>query len=128
MSIKYKSLERGEPGVKGGGKKKFYAAPVLGSEVTLEAVTKKVEKTSTVSGADIRAVLYAMVDTIVDDLSDGNIVRLGELGSLRVSFSSDGVSSPNDVNTSIIKGAKIIFTPGSKIKDMLKAAKYEKAK
>jgi len=81
---KFKVIERGHPGVPGGGEKKFYASANPSGEMTLTGLTKSIEKISTVSGADIRAVLYAMVDVMQDALANGQIVRLGEPGSLRV--------------------------------------------
>ena len=74
------------------------------------------------------AVLYASVDVSITELANGNIVRLGELGSFRVSFSSEGVTTEGEVLAGIIKGARIIFTPGAKLKELLKTVKYEKAK
>jgi predicted histone-like DNA-binding protein len=127
MSIKFNVIERGQPGVVGGGEKKYYASPVSSGELTLAGLTKAIERSSTVSGADIRAVLYAMVDVMKDSLSEGNIVRLGELGSLRVSFSSEGKATAKEVNDSAIIGAKVIFTPGKDIKTMLESVKYQKA-
>ena len=88
MAIKYNVIERGQPGVAGGGEKKFYASAVSDGEMTLNKLTKSIEKISTVSGADIRAVVYAMVDVMKDSLADGQIVRLGDLGSLRIGISS----------------------------------------
>ena len=126
MPIKYKVIERGQPGVAGGGTKKFYASAVQDGEVSLEALTKGIEKTSTVNGADIRAVLYAMVEEAVNNLSESRIIRLGDLGSLRISISSEGKEKAEDVNSSAIKESSVIFTPGSKIKEMLAAAKYQK--
>jgi len=110
--------------VAGGGQKKFYASPVQGNDLTLEALTKGIEKSCTVNGADIRAVLYALVDQTVDALADGRIVRLGDLGSLRITLSSNGEATADDVTASSIREASIIFTPGSKIKDMLATVKY----
>lgn len=127
MAIKFKVIERGQPGVAGGGEKKFYATPVMDGELTLTGLTKAIEKICTVSGADIRAVLYAMVDVAVDSLADGTIVRLGDLGSLRISMSSEGSSSADEVKASSIRGASVIFTPGTRIKETLSAVKYEKA-
>ena len=126
MAIKFKVIERGQPGVAGGGEKKYYANPVMDGELTLTGLTKAIEKTCTVSGADIRAVLYAMVDIAVDRLAEGTIVRLGDLGSLRTSISSEGKATPEEVKASSIKGASIIFTPGQRIKETLSAIKYEK--
>ncbi len=127
MSIKFNVIERGQPGVVGGGEKKYYASPVVSGELTLAGLTKSIERSCTVNGADIRAVLYAMVDVMKDSLADGNIVRLGELGSLRVSFSSDGKATANEVNASCITGARVLFTPGKDIKAMLQTVTYEKA-
>lgn len=126
MSIKYKVIERGEPGVKGGGTKKYYASPNMIGELSLEGLTKAIEKISTVSGADIRAVLYALVDVMDGALAEGQIVRLGELGSLRVSFSSEGKSKAEEVNATSIKNPKVIFTPGKNIKKTLASLTYEK--
>lgn len=127
MPIKYKTIQKAQPGVVGGGDKKYYASPVYQSEKTLEGLTKDIEKISTVSGADIRAVLYALVDVMQTSLSDGQIVRLGELGSMRVSLSSEGKTKEEEVTSVAIKSAKVLFTPGTDLKKMLQTLKFEKA-
>ena len=126
MPVKYKVIEKGQPGVVGGGDKKFYASANVSGEKTLAGLTREIEKMSTVSGADIRAVLYALVDVMVDSLANGQAVRLGELGSLRVSISSEGMPSAEEVDASVIRGAKVIFTPGKDIRKMLNNLEYEK--
>ncbi len=126
MAIKFKIIERGQPGVAGGGEKKFYASPVMAGELSLAELTKAIEKISTVSGADIRAVLYALVDVSIDNLAKGTIIRLGDLGSLRVSLSSEGQAAADDVTAATIRNTKVVFTPGSRIKEMLDATKFQK--
>jgi predicted histone-like DNA-binding protein len=126
MAIKFNVIQRGQPGIIGGGEKKFYASASSNGELTLAAMTKRIEKMSTVSGADIRAVVYAMVDVMKDSLADGQIVRLGELGSLRVSVSSEGKSIESEVTSSSISDARVIFTPGKDLKEMLMTLSYEK--
>lgn len=126
MPLKFKVIEKGFPGVPGGGAKKFYAAPVLEGEMTLAGLTKAIEKICTVSGADIRAVLYAMVDVSMDALANGNIVRMGDMGSLRMTLSSEGKEKAADVTSAAIRKSGVIFTPGSRIKEMLAAEKYQK--
>lgn len=126
MAIKFKVIERGEPGVLGGGEKKYYASAVSSGEKSLEDMTAMIEEASTVSGADIRAVLYAMVSIAGRTLADGQIVRLGDLGSLRMSISSNASETAEKVTSSNIKGVKAVFTPGPKLKDTMKLMKYEK--
>ncbi|MDR1120990.1 MAG: DNA-binding protein, partial [Dysgonamonadaceae bacterium] len=112
--------------VAGGGAKKFYASPVHDREISLDGLTKAIEKTSTVNGADIRAVLYAMVEEAVGGLSDGRIIRLGDLGSLRITLSSEGKNTAEEVTASAVKKAGVIFTPGQKLQEMLQSAKFTK--
>lgn len=126
MTISFKVIERGRPGVVGGGEKKFYASNMVNGNSDIEELTEGIEKISTVSGADIRAVLYALTDVIPSMLADGKSVRLGEIGNFRVSISSEGLEKVEDVNANCIKRSKIIFTPGKKLKGMLGNLKYRK--
>ena len=126
MAIQFKVIERGQPGIAGGGEKKFYASPVMDGELSMAELTKAIEKICTVSGADIRAVLYALVDVGIDNLANGTILRLGELGSLRISLSSEGKATADEVTSSSIKNSSVIFTPGTRIKEMLTMAKFQK--
>ncbi len=128
MSIKYKIVERPQPGVLGGGDKKYYASTSATGEADIHKLTKAIEKISTVSGADIRAVLYALVDVATDELADSNIVRMGDLGSLRISIRSNGYDAPSEVNATAVKGTKVLFSPGKQLKEMQKTLIYREAK
>lgn len=122
----YKVIARGKPGAPATSEKKFYAAPVTGKENTLESLTTSIEKISTVSGADIRAVLYALVDVSMTCLEAGEIVRLGDLGSMRISINSEGKNTEKEVTALAIKRRSIIFTPSIKLKKMLSAISFQK--
>jgi predicted histone-like DNA-binding protein len=126
MAIQIKAIERGEPGVKGGGKKKFYATPVHGKVLDLDGLTKAIEKTSTVNGADIRAVLYAMVEETVIGLSETRIIDLADLGRLRITVSSEGRNKVEEVSGKSVKKVSVIFTPGKKLKEMFQSVKISK--
>jgi len=126
MSIEFNVIQRGEPGVVGGGVKKYYATNQSTGELTLAGLSKRIEQMSTVNGADVRAVVYALLEVMILEMADGKIVRLGELGSLRVTISSEGVEKEEDVRASTIRGAKVIFTPGKDLKTMLETLTYEK--
>ena len=67
-----------------------------------------------------------MVDAMTRSLSNGNIVRMGELGNLKVSLSSHGEETEEDVNASSIKHAKVLFKPGKQIREMLDNLTYVK--
>lgn len=126
MSVRFKVIKRGEPGVAGGGRWQYYAKAVMQGEANIYDLTRSIEQTSTVSGADIRAVLYALVDAIKNDLAEGRIVRMGDLGSLRVSISSEGRATAGEVHAGLIQGARFIFTPGPLLKTTLQSLSYQK--
>lgn len=60
MPIKYNVIERGEPGVVGGGTKKWYAVINNDGELTVDDLVKQIEKFSALSEADIRGVIIAL--------------------------------------------------------------------
>ena len=76
-------------------------------------MTKTTERSSTVSGADIRAVWYAMVEEAAAGLKNVRIIRLDDLGSLRITLSSEGKDALEEV-TAAVKKIRVIFSPGRK--------------
>ena len=123
--LKYKLIERGLPNDPT-APKKFYATNVSQGKKTLNAIGKDIADISSLSRGDIQNVLLNLVDQIPKYLLDGQSVNLGEVGTMRISYSSEGVSSEAEFSTSLIKNVKIIFTPGPAIKKALESAKFEK--
>lgn len=128
MSIKYTVIERGEPGLAGGGTKKWYAVIKNDGEVTIDDLVGEIEKFSSLSESDIRAVIIALENVIQKKLTDGKIIRLDKLGSFYPSLSSSGADSEEKFNVSLIKGAKVNYRPGKRINDALSTATFTKSK
>lgn len=127
MPIKYKVVERGYPGAGTEGPKKFYASVSSDGEMNLDDLTQRIEEMSTVSGADIRAVIYAAFSVMKSELGNGKIVRLGELGSLKIGISSRGEETADAVSENSVKGLKIVFIPSPKMKELFKILRFKKA-
>ena len=126
MPIKYNLIERPQPGVAGGGVKKWYAAVANDGEMTIDDLTKQIEKFSALSEADIRGVIIALENVIQDNLINGKIIRLDKLGSFYPSLSSNGAATKEEFDVSLIKGAKVNYRPGKRIADALKTVKFKK--
>jgi hypothetical protein len=47
MAIKFKVIEKAQPGVAGGGVKKFYASVKVQGEANIDELTRSIEKIST---------------------------------------------------------------------------------
>ena len=49
MPVKFKTIAKGQPGVSGGGEKKYYASPVMEVGKKLEDLLQAIEKISTIN-------------------------------------------------------------------------------
>lgn len=128
MSIKYTVIERGEPGVTGGGIKKWYAQVKYDGEMTIDNLVDEIEKFSALSEADIRWVIIALENVIQKELVNGKIIRLDKLGSFYPSLSSSGAETEEKFTSTLIKGAKVNYRPGKRIEDALSVADFTKDK
>ncbi|REC43982.1 DNA-binding protein [Chryseobacterium sp. 5_R23647] len=105
---------------------KFYADIVGNGETTLADLAKYASTISTVSKADILAVLESTFSKIADDVADGKIVYVGEYFTLQAGGSSEGRDTAAEVNSSNIESVRTIFRPGKMIKDALKLSTFQK--
>lgn len=105
---------------------KYYADIVGNGQTTLADLAKYASTVSTVSKADILAVLESTFSKIADDVADGKIVYVGEYFTLQAGGSSEGKETADEVNASSIKSVRTLFRPGKMIKDALKLAAFQK--
>ena len=105
---------------------KYYAQVKTSGDVSMREMCERIEQSCTVTKADVYAVLVAMENVIVDALKGGEIVRLGEMGTLRVSLSSKGAMTEKDYNSSLITRKRIIFRPGSVLSEALANLSFTK--
>lgn len=100
----------------------YYAQSAAGTHVTLAQIAKRVEKRSTVSSADVKAVLDALQYEIIETLAAGDSVRLGDLGSFHTTLRSAGAATAAEARS---KGAELVqkinvhFTPSTTMKEAL---------
>jgi predicted histone-like DNA-binding protein len=122
--MKYKVIKRSNP--QNRTEEKWYAAPVNDGKITKAELAKEIVGISSLSRGDVSNVIENLIDVIPKYLLMGKSVNLGELGTLRVSFSSKGAESPESLTAGMIQGAKVLFTPGVLLKKMLTDLKFEK--
>lgn len=126
MSLRYKVISKTQPGITGGGVKKFYATMVNDGECTVDELVKDIEKFSSLSEPDIRGVIIALENVIQNKLAASKIVRLEKLGSLYPTLSSEGKEKAEDVSSASIKDVGINYRPGDRLKKALSDAGFEK--
>lgn len=105
---------------------KYYAQAQARGEAGIREMSQRIQQMCTVTRADVLAVLTALEDVIAESLSNGEIVRLGELCSLRVSLSSDGTDTKEEFHSRLITKKRILFTCGKTLGNTLATLKYQK--
>ena len=92
---------------------KFYTQMAPGVPVMLCTIVGRIEKRSGVSSASVKAVLDALQYEILETLSDGNSVRLGDLGSFRLTMHGEGATTAKEAKekgANLIKRVSVRFT------------------
>jgi predicted histone-like DNA-binding protein len=122
--MKYKIIKRYNPLKRTEGK--WYAAPISDGRITQMELSREISALSSLSRGDVSNVVENMLDIIPKYLLMGKSISLGELGTLRILFSSEGVENPEEFTVALIKGLKVFFTPGRELKKALQDIRYEK--
>jgi predicted histone-like DNA-binding protein len=122
--MKYKMIQRVNPQDR--SKAKWYATPVIDGNISKAEVTKEIAAISSMSRGDTSNVIEGVRDITPKYLKLSKSVSIGDLGTLRISFSSEGVDNIEDFNVNMIKDVKYIFTPSQELKQQLNDIHFEK--
>ena len=126
MSVKFKVLPRKNPQDLL-APEKFYAAAIGDGEIDLDTLAEKIAYQCTLTEVDCHAVLLSLVHNINEELGQGRIVRLGRLGTFQIGIGSEGKTTAEEVNASVIVKSRILFRPGKKLRTLLGNLSYRKA-
>lgn len=99
---------------------KYYPQIAPSTPMTLSQITKRIEKRSTVSSADVKVVLDALQSEVIDALQNGNSVRLGDLGSFRLTIKANGVETAAEAKrqgANLIKEVSVQFTKSTTMRE-----------
>jgi predicted histone-like DNA-binding protein len=124
--MKYKLVERKNPQDRQ-SPGKWYAAPVNYGKVAQQEIAVDIVNLSSLARGDVSNVINSLIDTVPKYLLMNKSVSLGELGTFRISFSSEGVENPEDFSVDKISGIRILFVPSTELKKKLENIHFEKS-
>ena len=104
---------------------KAYATSQINGELTLKQLSKRVSSQTTVSRADVVAVLTATVDNLLEALTEGKQVDFGELGKFRLQIASIGTEKLTDFTAAHITGVNIQYVPGEDLKTIFGTLEFQ---
>ena len=107
---------------------KYYGHVQASGDIDIREMSERIQATCTVHKSDVFAVLVALEDVITEALKGGEIVRLGDLGTLQIGISSKGAVTEEDFSDALIHKARINFRPGSALMGALTNLTFAKVK
>lgn len=126
MSVSYSLVKYVPKFGKNAGKGKFYARAQVNEKTSLKKFSKMIAMQTTVTYADVTAVLVSAVENLILELQRGNQVEFGELGKFRLQLTSTGVDNPADFRSDVnITGANIQYIPGEGVKNKFTDLDYK---
>ena len=126
MAIRYRAIQKGQPGIPGGGRKKYYASVVMNGTVTVEDLAKAIKKFSPLSEPEIYGVIVALESVIRQKLGESRMVRLERLGTLYPALSSEGRETAEELDAGAIRSVGVNFRPDTRILVALREAGVKK--
>ncbi len=125
--MKYKLIQKANP-LEPDTPRKWYASAVKAGTINNYQLSKGIAEKSSLTRGAVLNVIENMVDEIPKYLTEGYSVNLNNLGTLRLSLSSEGVVNPKDFTAENIKNMRIVFTPAPEFKKILLNMHLEEAK
>lgn len=114
---KYKLVKRGNPQNEN-APKKWYASPLSETAQDVKAMTRAATENTTVAPKEMEAALELLGNYARQQLLQGHSVKVGDLGTLRITIQSEGVEDITQYNPqTMIKGARILFTPSKEFRE-----------
>lgn len=127
MAQKFKLIERRNLGADNKEvPRKFYAQAVNNGYVAFDELCLEIAESCTLTSADVKAVLDRMNYMLDKHLKAGRIVQFGEIGNFRFALGSTGSVTEKGFTTAQIKQPKIVFSPGSLLRETRQLTAFEK--
>ena len=127
MPARYKVIEKVNPQDRQGPRKYYPSLQTDGRSKQRDLALEAADR-STLSDADMDASMTNLLNLIPKHLADGKIVDLGEFGTFRLTISTEGAATAEEVTVRNIKKVGVRFTPGPAFKKMLEDVVFEKVK
>lgn len=105
---------------------RWYAEPASMARMSSRQFCRQVTQHTTLSPFELGMGLEIVGDRLPWLLARGFNVELGELGSFRIEFGSEGVDEPEDFNYHLIRRPRIVFHPSRKLqREVARLVSYE---
>jgi len=124
MSVKLKAVSKANP--QNRNEIKFYPQLQHKGIISRSKLEAAIVRETSLSRADVRAMLVIFSDLVSDYLSDGYKVRLEEIGILSLRIKGIGEEHAEDVGAKSVENISVGFRAATELREKLEKTKFEK--
>ncbi len=126
MPIHYNVIEKKTPFRSKPGRR-YYASARSQGELSMRSLSTRIAHATGLKSQQVFSVLKNLGKFIPEALENGQIVRIGGLGSICLSLKSRGEVSPSHVTRESIETYRLNFKPAPALKDRLSGIAFIKS-
>jgi predicted histone-like DNA-binding protein len=123
MAVKLKKISRKNP--QNLTQSKWYLTQEKTGTVGIQEIAKEIEGRSALSLGDVQSVLSNLVEILPLFLKLGQTISLERFGSFRISVTSEGTETAEELTARNVKGVKLIFLPSVELKRNIEGISFE---
>ncbi|MBE6275252.1 MAG: DNA-binding protein [Bacteroides sp.] len=127
MSIEYEFYRN--PNSEGTNKKRYHARVISGNRISSDQIAKEIQRESSLTIADVKAVLITLGTKLAQHLGEGNKVHLEGIGSFQVNLQcKEEVRTPHAIRSENVEFKSISYRADNELKKHLKKQKIVRSK
>jgi predicted histone-like DNA-binding protein len=123
MAVKLKKIQRKNP--QNVSQAKWYLTQEKTGTVGVQEIAREIEGRSALSLGDVQSVLSNLVEILPVFLRLGQTIKLEGFGSFRISVTSDGTETAEELSARNVKGVKMVFLPSVELKRSIEDISFE---
>jgi predicted histone-like DNA-binding protein len=98
---------------------KYYLVQKKAGSQDMDAMATRIARREDITEGNVMAVTKGLLHEMGSMLGLGQTVKLSKFGSFHLSVQSEGADKPEDLTTRNVKHVKIVFVPGTELRDEL---------
>lgn len=109
------------------GEDRYHARIVPECTVETEWIARKIQYRCTASTADVKGVLEALKEVVVEELTEGRRVHIDGLGYLSMTLKCPPLDRNDQIRAETIRFKSVAFRPEAALKEKLSGTRFERS-
>jgi len=126
MALPVSVVKRKVPAGQYAGYEMFFGQVRAAGTTSFDDLCNRISGFSSATRGDVELVLNSFLMVVGNHLSNGDLVEMGKLGTIRMSAGSRGTLTEKEFTSHLMKKGHIVFKPGRYLRQVIEEATFRK--